>query len=105
MLSSHENRDNMSALKPTNLDIEALVSWASLKKKHDPSFVMLLPVPACHGVFLACPKGIYHGLFIMPRNQGFNNHATRLRGWGYAVYRAKDTGQAMDYLLEYANGL
>lgn len=95
----------MSALKPTNLDVEALVSWASLKKRFDPSFVMLMIVPQYKGVFLACPKGVYHGLFVLPRLNNLHKEATKLRGWGYAVHMAKDTGQATDYLLEYANGL
>lgn len=87
------------------IDIEELKKWASLKKKYEPSFAMLMSVPQYHGVFLACPNGMYHGLFIMPRISSLHAPSTKLRGWGYAVYRAKDTGQAMDYLLEYAHGL
>jgi len=87
------------------IDLEALRSWALLKKKHDPSFVMLMVVPQYHGVFLACPRGQYHGLFVLPRINNLYKEATKLRGWGYAVHLAKDTGQATDYLLEYAHGL
>ena len=95
----------MPPLKETNINVPELIRWAGKKKKVDPSFVMLISVPELHGVFLACPKGVYNGLFVLPRNTSLHNGASKLRGWGYAVYRAKDTGQAMDYLIEYVNGL
>jgi hypothetical protein len=92
-------------LKETNLDIEALLTWASFKKKTDASLSMLISFPEMHGVFLACPKGIYHGLFIVPINTSLSTMSAKLRAWGYAVYRAKDNGKAMDYLIEYTNEL
>lgn len=84
---------------------EILLDWASLKKKTDPCFAMLLPMPKLHGVFLACAKDIYHGLFVLPKAKNVSEQASQLRGWGYAVYRARNDGDAMDYLIQYTRDL
>ena len=87
------------------LDIKELQAWARRKKRFDPTFAMIISVPEYEGLFLACPCDTYSGLFVFPKEPKYNESATKLRGWGYAVYRAKDPGHAMDCLLEYINGL